>query len=338
MIKIVLIGVGHVTQRGHLPALKVLKNFQIVGFHDTNKNIISKFRKLIPYYKNSEELLNIKPDIALIATPSYLHCKICNEVLSRNINVLTEKPLALKLKEAYSIKSFLDKSNAKLFVGLQFRHARQVKKLKKVIENKCLGEVVAFQSLFTNHISRRNTITGYETKRKLGGGALFDLAYHHIDLFAYLFGEKITSIKSTILSKINEDDTAFLEFKFNNVLGSSFFSSATFNEHTLKVFFENGIVLIDFFKSPDIFVLANKNTVKNKMFSELKYSFSSLKIAENIIASKRVSPFISQLEAIENELNGMKTNQASYEDGLNALKVVLAAYKSNLVEGRLVNL
>lgn len=338
MKKIVLIGVGYVTQRGHLPALKVLKNFQIIGFHDTNKDVISKFTKSIPYYESSEKLLSTKPDIALIATPSYLHYKMCKDVLYHNINVLIEKPLSLKIEEAYRIKSFLNKSKAKLFVGLQLRHAHQIKKLKKVIENKCLGEVVAFQSVFTNHISRRNTITGYEKKRKLGGGALYDLAYHHIDLFAYLFGGKITSVKSTIFSRINEDDTVFLELKFNHILGSSFFSSATFNEHTIKVFFENGIALIDFFKSPDIFIIAKKNTVKNKMFSELKYSFSSLKMAENIITSKRVSPFISQLEAIENELNGIKTNQASYEDGLNALKVVLAAYKSNLVEGRWVNL
>lgn len=321
---------GYVAQRCHVPACEETPGVKIIGFSELNQAVISKYRKRYNYFAEYKQLLAQQPDGVIIASPSNTHVEICIEALKRGIHVLVEKPLALSVAEAERIKAVLSHNSGQLFVGLHLRHSRQVRHLKQIIKNKALGDVVGFQSVFSNHHRRRQTVSGYDKKRETGGGVLFDLAYHHVDLFRFLLGLPVSEVSCSVSSNQHEDDVGFMSLKFGeSYSGQSFFSSVTHNEHLIKVFFTDGIALLDFFKSPSLYRFDKRNSVTRKLLSEVKYSLTMGMMALNLFRKVRVEAYLNQVIAFQQTLTGQQTDLATFEDGLAALKVIEAAYQSN---------
>jgi predicted dehydrogenase len=329
MVSIGLIGLGHVSQRCHLPALELNRNVRLIGFTDPNDEVARVYGKKYQYFESPQKMISQRPDGVIIAAPSNVHAELCVEALSNDINVLVEKPLCISVEKALLIKEALDKSAAKLFVGLNFRHAVQILRLKELLISKALGLPISFQSTFINNISRRNTVTGYEKKRDKGGGVIFDLAYHHFDLLSFIFDSSVTSIQSSIYSRHNDDDIAFIDLKLSNGLHAhGFYSSVGYNDHTLQTFCENGTILVDFFRSTDLYVSGNKNTVFQKFISEGKYSLSMATMAKNVFARYRLDSYARQIQCFVDELTGMYTSLATFDDGFRSLQVAEGAYSS----------
>jgi predicted dehydrogenase len=328
-VKLVIVGMGAVTQRSHLPALKHLKNYEIIGFYEPNAELANSFKDKYKGCATLEELFDLQPDLVLIATPSAYHASIAIQAIKRGINCLVEKPLALQLDEAIQIKEAMKGTSVKVYTGLHFRHSFQVQKLKAIIDSEKFGKVVGFQGVFTNHVNRRKTVSGYEKKRNSGGGVLYDLAYHHADLFSYLLHQKATKVSARIDSKLFDDDTAFATFTFGDICGSGFYSSITYNEHTLKVFFEKAIVEVDFYKSPDLLIIGGSNSILDKLKAELFQIGSMLKLAFNLFPKFKTHPFIQQYTLIAKSLNGESNQMASLEDGIHALSIIESIYTSN---------
>jgi predicted dehydrogenase len=316
-----------------LPALELNRNVRLIGFTDPNEEVVRVYGEEFPHFETPQKMMSQRPDGVIIAAPSNVHAELCVEALSNDINVLVEKPLAITVEKALLIKEAMDNSAAKLFVGLNFRHAAQILRLKELLSSKALGVPIAFQSTFINNIARRNTVTGYEKKRDKGGGVIFDLAYHHFDLLRFIFQSSVTSIRSSIFSRYNDDDMAFIDLRLSNGLyARGFYSSVGYNEHTLQILCENGTILIDFFRSRGIYVSGSKNTVIQKLISEAKYSIGMATMAKNVFARYRLDSYARQIQCFVDELNGMNTSMATFDDGFRSLQVAEGAYSSEKVK------
>ena len=55
--------------------------------------------------------------IAFICSPNNLHITQAKKLASTNCNLFIEKPLAINLKEAQSLKSYIKNKNLKVMVG-----------------------------------------------------------------------------------------------------------------------------------------------------------------------------------------------------------------------------
>ena len=200
-----------------------------------------------------EELLHKeKPDVVVICTPNGLHAKHSIESLQAGHHVLCEKPMAISSKDCREMINAADKAGRKLFIVKQNRFNPPVVAVKKILEEKKLGEIYSLQlNCFWNR-----DIAYYKNSWKgtlsLDGGILFTQFSHFIDLLYWMIGDikNVKAIRKNFAHKniIEFEDTgvALLEFE-NGVIGSINYTVNSYKknmEGSLVIFGEKGTVKI----------------------------------------------------------------------------------------------
>ena len=97
----------------------------------------SSHKKLLEAHK--EKAINI--DLLVICTPSGLHAKQTIETARYGINICTEKPMALNVKDAEKMIKICKKNNVKLFVVKQNRFNKTLLDLKSKIQEGKFGKI-----------------------------------------------------------------------------------------------------------------------------------------------------------------------------------------------------
>ena len=160
-------------------------------------------------------------DIVHIALPHYLHPCVAIEAMENGINVLTEKPMAIEIKDADRMIKASVENNVKLGVIFQTRYVKGCMELKKIIDSGKIGKVLSASSFLTWRRSddyyKQSDWKG--TWDKEGGGVLIDQAIHSIDRVQWLIGDDIDWVEGTIGSRCHSDVSvedvaeAFVKFK-----------------------------------------------------------------------------------------------------------------------------
>jgi len=175
-----------------------------------------------------------RDDIHIIncCTPNYLHKNILIDALKSGKNVYCDKPLAMNLAEAKEILQVAEKSNKIHQMTFEYRFIPAVMRAKQLIEEGFLGKVFSFRGcyLHSGYIDPNRPISWRLDKKKAGGGALFDLGSHILDLIRYLLGDYKSVFASTRTfinerplpnnssrkAKVEVDDISFLQLEMQN--------------------------------------------------------------------------------------------------------------------------
>lgn len=173
------------------------------------------------YSESFEDILNQDLDIVHICTPHFLHKDQVIQCLNSGLNVLTEKPLAITLKDADEMIATAKRSGKKFGVIFQNRYIEGVKKAKKLIESGKLGRITGAWSLLTwwRPPSYYECDWKGSWKRE-GGGVLIDQAIHSIDLVQYLVGSPVKwihgHIDNRVIKSVEVEDVADAAIGFEN--------------------------------------------------------------------------------------------------------------------------
>jgi len=137
-MKALLIGLGFFSQNCHLKLLKKNRSIKKIYVFDEReqltKNIAKKFN-VINLNKKDFKNLKKKIDFAIVSTDRSLTYKYSKLILSKKINLLSEKPMAFNYKYAKKLHD-LAKINRVLYeVGYQKNHDTNFKIIKKKLEN-----------------------------------------------------------------------------------------------------------------------------------------------------------------------------------------------------------
>ena len=191
-------------------------------------------------------------DVAVICTPNGLLADHSVIALRAGCHVLCEKPMAIRSSDCKSMIAEAEKAGRHLFVVKQNRFNPPVAAVKKLLDEKKLGNIYSIQlNCFWNRDNRY-----YENSWKgtmdLDGGTLFTQFSHFIDLLYWMFGDvrNVKAFKKNFAHKgiIEFEDTgvAILEFK-NGMIGSVNYTVNSFQknmEGSLTIFGEKGTVKI----------------------------------------------------------------------------------------------
>ncbi len=145
---------------------------------------------------NEDEIINA-PDIDVIdiCTPNVYHFQTLKKAIASGKHVLCEKPLCITPEEANEIVS-LPRAEGQV-CGMVFnnRYLAPVLRAKELIEEGRIGRILSFRgSYLHNSATDVNRAAGWKQDRDVcGGGVLFDLGSHVIDLVSLLCG-KITQV------------------------------------------------------------------------------------------------------------------------------------------------
>ncbi|CAG8949564.1 hypothetical protein HYFRA_00007797 [Hymenoscyphus fraxineus] len=130
------------------------------------------------------------PDAAIICTPNHTHVPLALELISAEIPILVEKPVATSLPSGLELVEAARKANVKVLVGHHRRFNPYLLATKVALQN--LGRILAIQgtwalqkppSYFTT--PEANT---WRQRVEDGGGVILINLIHEVDLLQYLFG------------------------------------------------------------------------------------------------------------------------------------------------------
>jgi predicted dehydrogenase len=232
MIKIGQIGIGH--NHGEAKMLAVRKFpelFEIVGFAEENERWIEKRGDLKGYKglkRYSVDELIDKCDALLIETDVWDLTEIAQKCIDAGKHIHMDKPGSGTLEE---YKHMLDTAKAKnLIVQLayMYRYNPAVQKTFELIKLGKLGEIYSINAeMSTFHPENyKKWLTNF------GGGIMYILGCHLIDLIVYIMGkpDKITTfLKHTNLDGIDFADNNLAVFEYEKALARVFVSSVEVN-------------------------------------------------------------------------------------------------------------
>ncbi len=146
----------------------------------------------IPFATANEEELIARPDIDAIdiCTPNVFHYETAKKALLAGKHVYCEKPLAVTPEEANELADLAEKSSKAAQIVFNNRFLLPVMRAKEIMDRGGIGRVLAFRGLYLHaSLTDPNKPGGWKLDREIcGGGVLFDLGSHIIDLLAYLCG------------------------------------------------------------------------------------------------------------------------------------------------------
>lgn len=242
-------GCGRYLENGFLPALKQLKRSKLVSVYGSgrgrSRKIAGKFGA-DHSFNNFSDFLQSDIDVVYISSRNSDHHWQVIEAAKAGKNILCEKPMALNFAQAEEMVNVCKENNVELGINYVYRFNPLVYKAKELITNRVIGKIISISSNFNiNYFPDDN----YRFRKEHGGGALFDLGTHMIDILRYFGGEisDITGFTDNVIYNCEVDDFAAGILKFENGGYGSF--NVSFNSkmpvNRIEILGLNGIINID---------------------------------------------------------------------------------------------
>lgn len=227
-----IVGYGWVA-RDHMAPGIAAAGQQLVGVADPSPGARAKADAAgIAAAASTAELLERRPDAIYVATPNHLHLPPVAEAADAGVPVLCEKPMAATLGQAEEIAAAANK----VLYGTAFdqRHHPAHRAIAAEIANGAIGQVTAVRISYACWVDPRWRPPGSEDgednwradPQAAGGGAVFDLALHGVDLAQLLLGEPLVRLHIELQRRVHDypvDD--------GGVLSGRFASGALFTSH-----------------------------------------------------------------------------------------------------------
>jgi predicted dehydrogenase len=222
MLKWGVIAAGGIADRRMIPAMAASSEAEIVAVMDSDagkaREVALKYG--VPcWYDNAEALLNMREiEAVYIASPVYCHKEQVFAAADAGKHILLEKPLALNAAEAREMVDYCKTRGILFAAGFNMRFATLHQKLKTLLEEGCIGQLVSVDAQFTCWYPE---IEGAWRQKKAlsGGGALMDMGIHLIDLTQYLTGSrivKVAALNERIRFSYEVEDSSSLLVRFDN--------------------------------------------------------------------------------------------------------------------------
>ncbi|MBM4031147.1 MAG: Gfo/Idh/MocA family oxidoreductase [Planctomycetes bacterium] len=145
-------------------------------------------------------------DIVHVCTPNAAHREACVAALEAGKHVYCDKPLAASLADAEAIAAAAEKApDSRHQMTFQYRFLPATLRAKELMDDGFVGRLFSYRAayLHAGYVEADRPISWRLDAAASGGGALFDLGSHIIDLMRHLAGE-ITRVSATLKTFITE--------------------------------------------------------------------------------------------------------------------------------------
>lgn len=201
--------------RAHLPALKALPEYELVGICTTRRGTAEETARRfgIPLIFTDYRDLVKQPDIDLVAVSvrAPLHHDMVMTALRAGKHVYCEWPLGANLKEAEESAALArEKNGLRQMVGLQARFAPPILRLKELVGEGFVGQPVAVtMTMLLPGILERASRGAWAADKTKGAHALSISAGHALDALCFCLGEfqELTARVGTQVSEWTLTDT-----------------------------------------------------------------------------------------------------------------------------------
>lgn len=281
----------------------------------------------IASYKTYQEMIEKEAlDVVIISTESGFHEEIALYTISKGVHTLIEKPIALSLEGAQKIIDSGKKHN--VFVGVchQNRFNKPIQLLRKTINDGKLGNLFygTARILWTRDMEYY-TQAPWRGTWEQDGGTLMNQCIHNIDLLNWMLGGEVDTVYAQTANfkrDIEAEDFGAIIIRYKNgAIGIVEGTAVTYPknlEETLSITGETGTVVIGG-------MAVNKVDVwRVEGMDEEEYRLIDSGDRNSVYGFGHVKLFEDFIDALDHQ----RPPLVSAEEGMKAMKIILAAYQS----------
>ena len=318
MIRFAIVSFAHMHAYSYARALRELEREGIAylkAIYDDNKDRLKTASEIYKPEKVYEDLYSLAEDkdidAVIIASENSKHREHTIPMIRSGKHVLVEKPIATSYRDGYEMVEESRKRGVKLQVAFVMRYHDASVEVKKRINN--IGRI--FSITATNH--GKNPLGWFVDPDLAGGGTFMDHIVHVADLIRWYTDREfieVTAFKGmNIVENIEVEDNGIVIARLRDDITTSIDCSwsrppnwLTWGDVYMHIIGERGAIVINAFNQ-NIYISDERG------FRGIYYGPDA--------DSNMIKSFI---DAIKKDIEPI----ASGIDGLKALEVVLAAYKS----------
>jgi len=312
-----ILSFAHMHAYSYIECLKQIHNVEIraIADEDEDRGKALSARYNTRFYRDYEDLLKREDiDFVVVCSENIRHKDMVIASAQSKRHILCEKPIATTISDAKAMIKWAQDYGVQLQIAFPVRFFPAVRKVKGIIDGGQLGKILAFNC--TNH----GKMPGgwFVDKNLAGGGAIMDHTVHVMDILRWYLGCEALYVYAeggTLLHNIPTDDVGLLSITFENgvfaALDASWSRPEVFpiwGDVNIELVAENGIIEMEVFNQNDV------------LYSDKTKSISWIGWGSNM-------DFLMIKSFIDAIKNNRPVEVTGY-DGLKAMEVALAAYKS----------
>jgi len=332
-----IIGAGRFADNFFASAIRQAQNARLVAVMARDKSKAEAFSKKhnARQFFDSAEALCKEGDVDLvyISSPTILHREHTVTAAKYGKHVLCEKPMAPTLEECDQMIDSCKENNVTLAIAHNMRFHKVHQEVKNMVVNqKKVGTVGLVRAemiaSFKKNQGDKYTTDQFRLNRAIsGGGVMFDMGIHTIDLLRYILDdeiEEITGFSQNLFTDCNGEDTVSAVFRFNKGAYGSIASSGAlpYSRNGVDIYGDKGAIFTDGS------VWMNARTGEIKLFADDKWESYT---------TETNNCYVAEVEHFQQCVTEKRIPLVDGEEGRKNIKVILAFYQS-MDEGRTIRI
>ncbi|MEA1951888.1 MAG: Gfo/Idh/MocA family oxidoreductase, partial [Planctomycetota bacterium] len=200
VLKVGVIGLGHLHPRTYMPHFEAAADTQVVAASDADKSLRDSFAAdfQVRAHGDWDELLREEDiDLAYIFLP-HDECPAAAEACAaRGIHVVVEKPVANTAGGCRRVVEACDRSGVYFSTPYMWRLHPVCREMKRIVDSGVLGRIVGCEGRCAAgglHRYIEGNAAWMLQRQKSGGGPMYNLGVHWIDLFRWFLDDEIVEV------------------------------------------------------------------------------------------------------------------------------------------------
>ena len=298
MLKIGVVGTGHLGKIHLQNLLELTTDFSVQGFYDTDAVIASEVVRdfNLKAFDHLDTLL-VHVDAILISSPTHTHFSIAIQALKSGKHVFIEKPVCINIEESNKLLRYAQEAGMVVQVG-------HVERFNPAL--------IASMSFIDKPLFMEAQRSAPFQTRGTDVSVVYDLMIHDIDIalnIAHSNVKKIASFGMQVLSESIDMASVRLEFENGCVANLSASRISQIKERKTTFYMEDAQLTVDFFK---------KEAERNILTIDSKGQRSFVR---SIIPVEDTNAIQSELSAFAESIRASKIPTVSLTDAHRALQI-----------------
>ncbi len=214
-VKWVVAGVGDIARKRVIPAILEHPESELYGVVTRDARKAEAYPGVHAWTALDDALRDDAVNAVYIATPVALHAPYAIAALRAGKHVLCEKPMAMNYGEAQAMTAVAAEARTLLGVAYYRRLYPKLLRLRELLRDGAIGKPVLAEAHCHNWLDTGDR--GWLLDPALaGGGPLYDVACHRIDVFNFLFGApaKVAALLSNAVHQVAVEDSATVSIDY----------------------------------------------------------------------------------------------------------------------------
>ena len=325
-MKFLIAGLGSIGRR-HFRNLLALGERDILLYRTHRATLPDDELAGFPVETDLHAALAYRPDAVIISNPTALHLDVAIPAAQCGCHILLEKPVSHSIERVDELEQAVHQNGIKVLVGFQFRFHPGLQQVKQLLSAGAIGEPLSARAHWGEYLPNwhpwEDYKLGYAARPELGGGVVLTLS-HPLDYLRWFLGEVESLWAFTSHKGLNMpvEDLAEIGLHFKNgAIGSLHLDyDQRTPSHQLEIIGTHGTVRWD--NADGITKLARVGPDDKagpwQVFSPPE-------------GFERNWMFLDEMRHFHDFMHGEAEPVCSLQDGIQALRLALAAHQEQLI-------